>query len=405
MNKIGNIDESNILFLQGPMGSFFKRMELIFKRRGAHTFKIGLNAGDQFFSNSDSYIPYRGTKKEWKSFVHDFLSKHKIDKVFLFGDCRFYQSIAIGEAISLNIDIFVFEEGYIRPDFITMERYGVNDFSHIPRDRSFYERLAFIKSDNLKVLDADTRYYRMGWSATTYYILSSLLRFRYPYYEHHREFNFLMEAFFGIRNAVRKYLYQITERGLLEGLLEKKKRYYFVPLQTHNDFQLRTHSHFSGTKEFIEIVIASFATYAPKETVLVIKHHPMDRGRESYARYIDKLSKKFGAEGSIIYTHDLHLPSCLKHAIGTITINSTVGISSLYHDTPTIALGNAIYDIDGLTCKGMKLDDFWHEHKKPDKELFEKFRKYLIDQTQLNGSFYGRFPDELKEKYTSPKGR
>ena len=32
--------------------------------------------------------------------------------------------------------------------------------------------------------------------------------------------------------------------------------------------------------------------------------------------------------------------------------------------------------------------------KAPDQQLFKKFRSYLIQHTQLNGSFYGRFPAE-----------
>jgi capsular polysaccharide export protein len=53
-----------------------------------------------------------------------------------------------------------------------------------------------------------------------------------------------------------------------------------------------------------------------------------------------------------------------------------------------------LYDIDGLTCRGTTLDEFWHFRKAPDKNLFKKFRSYLIQHTQLNGSFYGRFPTE-----------
>ena len=34
-------------------------------------------------------------------------------------------------------------------------------------------------------------------------------------------------------------------------------------------------------------------------------------------------------------------------------------------------------------------------NEKISQELFENFRRFLIDKTQLNGSFYGRFPDEL----------
>ena len=93
--------------------------------------------------------------------------------------------------------------------------------------------------------------------------------------------------------------------------------------------------------------------------------------------------------------HDVFLPLCLKHTIGAITINSTVGLSAIGHNIPTIVLGDAIYDIKGLSNKGMSLKKFWHQHKKPDIELYKKFSQYLIKTTQLNGSFYGRIPDEL----------
>jgi hypothetical protein len=71
-----------------------------------------------------------------------------------------------------------------------------------------------------------------------------------------------------------------------------------------------------------------------------------------------------------------------------VTINSTVGISSLFHGTPTLVLGKAFYDIKGLTCKGMPLDRFWTEYSPPDHLLFRKFRNYIIDKTQIQGSFY-----------------
>ena len=82
---------------------------------------------------------------------------------------------------------------------------------------------------------------------------------------------------------------------------------------------------------------------------------------------------------------------------GTVTINSTVGLSSLFHNTPTITTGSAIYDIKGLTSEGMSLDDFWDNYVMPDKILFKKYRNYLVQTTQLNGSFYGRFPVEFEK--------
>ena len=94
--------------------------------------------------------------------------------------------------------------------------------------------------------------------------------------------------------------------------------------------------------------------------------------------------------------HDLHLPTLLRHAKGTVNINSTVGLSSVLYGTPTITLGKAIYDMEGLTCKGMYLDDFWTNYQVPDMELANKFKQHLIETTQLNGSFYGRMPEELR---------
>jgi len=82
--------------------------------------------------------------------------------------------------------------------------------------------------------------------------------------------------------------------------------------------------------------------------------------------------------------------------LGTVTINSTVGLTSIGYGIPTITLGDAIYDIEGLTNKGISLRKFWHSHKKPDEELYTKFRQYLIQTTQLNGAFYGDMPDELQ---------
>ena len=44
---------------------------------------------------------------------------------------------------------------------------------------------------------------------------------------------------------------------------------------------------------------------------------------------------------------------------------------------------------------GKELKDFWMDHQVPNEELYRKFRQFLIQNTQLNGSFYGRMPNEL----------
>jgi len=393
-NYIGDLNNKNILFLQGPMGSFFKRLDTLFREKGARTYKIGFNAGDSLFSHRDNYVPYRGKREEWNSYVKRFLQEHGIDQIYLFGDCRFYQRNAVKAASELGIEVFVFEEGYARPDYITLEKYGVNDFSRISRSRAFYDALDLERLREPSSKPAGFSQLQMVSSAIVYYGVSNLLFFMYPHYRHHRDFSAIKEAFFGARSLLRKWYYRWSERGYRERIEGKRSsNYFFVPLQTHNDFQILEHSGYGSIEKFILEVLESFAHHAPKECWLVFKHHPVDRGRKEYSAFITDQARQLGIAERICVMHDVHLPTCLKHALGTVTINSTVGLSSLYHRTPTITLGNAIYDIEGLTCKGMALDDFWRGQHAPDAELLEKYRRYLILTTQLNGSFYGSMPD------------
>ncbi|SFV75742.1 Capsular polysaccharide export system protein KpsS [hydrothermal vent metagenome] len=391
MNKIGSVQGKNILLLQGPMGNFFKKLDILLQQHNATTYKIGFNAGDSFFSNHYNYIPYRDKKENYASFISRFLKEKKIDIIFLFGDCRYYQSISIKVAKTLHIKVFVFEEGYIRPNYITMELYGVNNFSSISRDASFYQKLPLKKEP--EVVEVHNSRFKMIMSAIFYYLIANIFYFRYPYYEHHRDFSAIKEAFFGIRSFVRKLIYPFYEKKYLQIIkTQLSKKYFFVPLQTHNDFQILTHSPYNSIEEFIEEVLQSFAQYSQQDDWLIFKHHPVDRGRKNYTKFITQRAKALFVDKRVIVLYDTHLPTLLKHTKGTITINSTVGLSSLYHNTPTITLGYALYDIKGLTSKGIPLKEFWHNQQKPDKDLFKKYRLFLIENTQLNGSFYGKFP-------------
>lgn len=395
MNKIGNIVGKNILFLQGPMGNFFKKLDNTLRQRGATTYKIGFNPGDWYFSNKDNYIPFKNKKEAWEAYIKDFFITHKIDKLFLFGDCRYYQAKAIKAAIELDIDIYVFEEGYVRPHYITMEKFGVNDYSHISRDLNFYKSLKEI--NNTTAIHAHQSKLKMTMSAVTYYLISNILYKRYPYYKHHRDFSAIKELYYGLRGVWRKLIYPLYESKYLkeiEGALHKK--YFFIPLQTHNDFQILQHSEYRSIEKFIIEVLESFSKHADNKTWLLFKHHPVDRGRKNYKNFILDQARLLKVENRILVVHDIHLPTCIKHAKGTITINSTVGLTSIGYNIPTLTRGNAIYDIEGLTCKGMDLKTFWKTPKEPDEVLYHKFREHLIETTQLNGSFYGRFPVELE---------
>ena len=76
---------------------------------------------------------------------------------------------------------------------------------------------------------------------------------------------------------------------------------------------------------------------------------------------------------------------------GTILINSTVGFQSLYHSVPLKALGRSPYNIEGLSDQ-RNLVSFFKNPLTVDRLLFNKFYKYILENSQINGNFDGYFP-------------
>ena len=72
-------------------------------------------------------------------------------------------------------------------------------------------------------------------------------------------------------------------------------------------------------------------------------------------------------------------------------INSTVGYQSLYHSDPVKSLAITPYNIKGLSDQ-KDLVSFFKNPSPVDKLLFNKFYKYILENSQINGNFDGFFP-------------
>lgn len=377
-----------ILLLQGPLGPFFKRLAVDLQNAGATVFKINFNGGDCLFSPKGSIL-FRGRLEQWPAFFESVLVERNIDTVLLFGDCRSIHCTAHELAARKGLNIGVFEEGYIRPYYITLEQHGVNAHSRIARDPEFYLDRPVSNVPATQNI-GNMFWYAVFW-ALTYYLASILLQPLFPHYRHHRPLN-ASEMLPWIRSAWRKVYFSHKEKGIQSALsTDVSKHFYLVPLQVHNDAQIHVHSRYHSVEEFIASVISSYASHAPRDTTLVIKHHPMDRGYHDYTRLIKNLARSHGVVGKVLYIHDQHLPTLLDHARGVVLINSTVGLSALHHGTPLKVCGSAIYDMRGLTYQ-KDLDQFWSDADsvRVDPDLYKRFSSYLIENTQLNGSFYRR---------------
>ncbi|MCK5917832.1 MAG: capsular biosynthesis protein, partial [Cocleimonas sp.] len=335
-------------------------------------------------------LSYKGAYNDWIGYLDNLVVDKKIDQVFLFGDERLYHKLAINEVFkSRNIDIHVFEEGYLRPSFITLEECGVNGNSIIPKDASFYESNNFIgnkrRSDKPVVKG---QFFKSMLFSVIYGLAKFIGLPVFRKYKHHRCLSPVKQGILWLWGGVfKKPYFRITEKQSYQKIRELfRKKYFFVPLQVHNDFQI-SHSPYKDVKEFIEEIVVSFASHAPKDTILVFKHHPMDRPYRNYKKFLKQLSGRYQLEERVFYLHDQPLPSLLDNAIGTIVINSTVGLSSLFRGVPVLVKGTAVYDVPGLTCQS-SLEGFWNDQGTVDANLYNNYRCYLLQNNQGHGSFY-----------------
>ncbi|MEY8715506.1 capsular biosynthesis protein [Francisella philomiragia] len=378
----------SFLFLQGPISPFFNELAHEFCREGYHrVHKLRLCESDSLWWDF-STIDYRGKFKDFERFITKELAHLEITDILLLGDCRPYHAKAIEVAKKLNIDFWVFEEGYIRPDTITLEhnKYA-NARNQTPSDKSFYENYQVVRNYPL-IRTQNPVSVRLRWDLV-YHLKNGLSPFSFRNYNHHRQVKIYREYIGWIIRFSKKFF---TDRLSLPSKLEKitDKKFFLVPLQLSHDYQILEHSKYQSTLEMIDEVLISFAKNANDDTLLVFKLHPFDTMVVNSLKHIQKSLKKHPSIKSRVITLDGgHLPTLIDNSLGVVVINSTVGLQSLAHGKPTKALGRAIYNFEGLVDT-QHLDSFWLNPQKPDKGIVINFKRYLLDHNQFNGSFYSK---------------
>ncbi|MFC6052332.1 hypothetical protein A6M14_08295 [Acinetobacter sp. Ac_877] len=382
-----------VLLLQGPMGDFFYRLSKWLNSKNIECYKINFNGGDRFFYKSDKNVfDYKGRLDDYSVWIETFLIEHDIDSIVCFGDCRKYHNFSKIIAKKNNINFFVFEEGYIRPNYITFEQDGVNFFSNF---LNYYNNTDISEKGNDLVADINdvkNSYSKMVISAIIYYIFGVLFSFQYSGYQHHRNIRPIKELGCWILSGFRSIQNKLFEKNKFNRFLQQySKKYFIFALQVHNDSQIMIHSDLKSVEKYIVLVLESFSRHSDPSKHLVLKHHPMDRGYRNYSKLINKYAKQFKIEGRVHYFCDVHFPTLLKHSLGLVTVNSTTGIQALYHNVPVKVLGHALYNLPKLTNQ-YALSEFWKNPDEVDTNYFSYFRKELISYSQLNGSFYGISP-------------
>lgn len=382
-----------VLLLQGPIGPYFYQLNQFLCEQGKDVYKLNFNGGDSFYypHNACTYV-YNDSLENFQRYLSDFIEKYQIDTIVCFGHKRAYHVIAKQLCLenSQDISFWSFEEGYLRPYYITFEKWGVNNASILPRDANFYLNQISEVPELRQPQPVTASFSSRAWLATHYYMSMHFHKDYYSKYVHHRERRIWNYIGAWCTSAWRKWAYRPYESSLAKNIEGSHfPEFFIVPLQVHNDSQVKDFSISKNIPAFIRHVLRSFSKCADEKYHIVLKHHPMDRGFNHYGALIKKLIKQYKLEGRVHYVFDVPMPIFLRKAKGMVVINSTSGLSALIHGLPTKVLGKAPYDFEGLTDQ-QSLSLFWNNPQPPNAKVFNAYKTYLLYKTQLNDCFYSR---------------
>lgn len=370
------------LFLQGPHGPYFSMLAQALRDRGHSALRININGGDKVDWPGEA-TDYRGTFRSWPLFFDDFIVNHGVTDLVLYGDCRPYHASAHGMARLRGLRVHVVEEGYIRPDFLTLQDDGVNGNSTLPLDPQWYlDEARSLPEHDDALPQVPSTFRARARNTMRNGLASAIMRPYFPFYRTHRPHSFVMESMAWCRKLVMR---QGDARRAFDAWEEvKDKPYFTLPLQLNSDYQIRVHSPFGNMRAALRFVIKSFAQHAPDNVFLVVKRHPLDPGLVAWSRLTRRLAAHYGVRDRVVYLADWDIAEVVEKSLGVITVNSTVGTLALNSGKPVMVLGHAVYKVPGIVYQG-SLDNFWSAPKAPDQKLYAAFRRVLIDRCLIRG--------------------
>lgn len=378
-----------LLILQGPVGRFFGYLAQAATASGHDVVKVQFNLADQLFQRGGRTIIYNDAMNALPAWLEALCDDFKPDAIILFGDRRPVHVEACAVAARRDIPLYAFEEGYIRPDYVTFEIGGNNARSPLPRDPDHYRRA---RLPSHAVTHVKPTFAVMTAEAMATYIVKGLGTPLYPHYRHHRQRTLAGEAVYWWRNVGRRIAATWRDQKTQSSLIGRwSKRYFVVALQVHDDLQAVHHGCGWSQEGLIELCLRSFAQHAPSDTRLVFRCHPYDRGHATYGPLIRSTAALLGIADRVDYLLTGHGPSLLASARGFVTVNSTMALSAMYHGCPVFALGDIFYRLPGLVAPGndeASLAEFWTAPGSVDQPLFEAFQDVVRAQALINGSFY-----------------
>jgi capsular polysaccharide export protein len=343
--------------------------------------RINLSGGDHYDWPKGA-TNYRGTMSAWPMYLDRFLQDHGATDLILYGDCRPVHQAAVRIAKLRGVRVFVFEEGYIRPDWMTLEPDGVNGHSSFDRDPDLILASSrwLPEVPELPSITADFRRRARDTYWHYHHVVTGL--FSFPFYRTHRGNSIIGEGFGWLLKFARKSRRARQAEEALAAIAGKK--FVLFPLQLTGDYQIRAHSPFDSMTQAVDYVLNSFAAHAAADQFLLVKEHPLDASWRNWPAYLRRNARRLGIEDRVVCMEGGDLQELSASAIGMVCVNSTSGTLALDKGLPVVVLGDAVYDVPGITHQS-GLDRFWKEPERPDAGLYAAFKKALHAKCLVRG--------------------
>lgn len=385
-------DHRCFLLLQGPHGPFFNALGKMLRQAGSQVWRIGFNAGDQvFWRDKKHYLPYRGTPQDWPGFFAQSCRDKGVTDLVLYGDTRPIHAEAISAAREMGIKVHVFEEGYLRPYWVTYERNGANGHSKL------MQTTVRDMQDALELSDMEAPLPPSHWGDMRQHVFYGALYHWFVMFTNHRYRNFRPHRALPVTREFQLYLkrlllmpFQALERRLATRRIRTGGfPYHLALLQLEHDSSFQMHSPFNTMTEFLEEVVTGFAAGAPRHHHLVIKAHPLEDGRRPIRRELRRLAKLHDIADRVHYVRGGKLAALLNEARTAVTVNSTAGQQVLWRGIPLKVFGAAVYDKAEFTSD-QPLAQFFAAPSRPDNRAYKDYRRYLLETSQIPGGYYSR---------------
>ena len=378
------------LFLQGPHGPFFHSLGRMLRSAGATVWRVGFNAGDRaFWFHPPSYIPYRGTQGDWAETFTQLVRDKGVTDIVLYGDTRPVHADAVARARDLGLTVHVFEEGYMRPYWVTYERDGSNGNSRL-MDMSIQDMQAALALSDMEAPLPPAHWGDMRQHVFYGALYHWFVLFRngdYRNFRPHRALSVAKEFQLYLQRLFLMPLHAVDRRIATWRIRNGGFPYHLALLQLEHDSSFQMHSPFDTMTEFLAEIMDGFAAGAPRHHHLVVKAHPLEDGRVPVRREVKRLAAQHGLTGRVHYVRGGKLARLLNDARSAVTVNSTAGQQVLWRGIPLKVFGRAVYAKPEFVS-GQPLKDFFATATRPDNRAYKDYRRYLLETSQVPGGFY-----------------